>query len=147
MSRPLASGDERAVLGAAIVALLALDAGIDRVRDRLVRGNEAGLGPFPQIRLAGLGECGTRAILGAVTSGRPQTRTAISESESLPKMALSPLILSLVGDLELLHVAGPRRSYTKEKEHAEDRFAGAYRGQARVPGPGGERAARRAAVG
>src|SRR5260370_16323866 len=28
-------------------------------------GNDAGRGPFPQIRLVGLGECGTRAVLGA----------------------------------------------------------------------------------
>src|SRR5258708_16127071 len=28
-------------------------------------GNDAGRGPFPQIRVAGLGECGTRAVLGA----------------------------------------------------------------------------------
>jgi len=32
-------------------------------------GNDAGRGPFPQIRVAGLGECGTRAVLGAATSG------------------------------------------------------------------------------
>src|SRR6266581_6895620 len=31
-------------------------------------GNDAGPGPFPQIRVAGLGECGTRAVLGAATS-------------------------------------------------------------------------------
>src|SRR6266496_405117 len=32
-------------------------------------GNDAGRGPFPQIRVAGLGECGTGAVLGAATSG------------------------------------------------------------------------------
>ena len=31
-------------------------------------GNGAGRGPFPQIRVVGLGECGTRAVLGAATS-------------------------------------------------------------------------------
>jgi hypothetical protein len=31
-------------------------------------GNDAGPGPFPQIRVVGLGECGTRAVLGALTS-------------------------------------------------------------------------------
>jgi hypothetical protein len=31
-------------------------------------GNDAGPGPFPQIRVVGLGECGTRAVLGAATS-------------------------------------------------------------------------------
>jgi len=32
-------------------------------------GNGGGRGPFPQIRVAGLAECGTRAVLGAATSG------------------------------------------------------------------------------
>lgn len=32
-------------------------------------GNDTGPGPFPQIRVVGLGECGTRAVLGAATSG------------------------------------------------------------------------------
>jgi Insertion element 4 transposase N-terminal/Transposase DDE domain len=31
-------------------------------------GNGSGRGPFPQIRVVGLGECGTRAVLGALTS-------------------------------------------------------------------------------
>jgi hypothetical protein len=31
-------------------------------------GNDAGRGPFPQIRVMGLGECGTRAVLGAALS-------------------------------------------------------------------------------
>ncbi len=31
--------------------------------------NEGGRGPYPQIRVVGLGECGTRAVLGAATSG------------------------------------------------------------------------------
>jgi hypothetical protein len=31
-------------------------------------GNDAGRGPFPQVRVAGLGECGTRAVLGAELS-------------------------------------------------------------------------------
>src|SRR5260370_41402967 len=42
-------------------------------------GNDAGRGPFPQIRVVGLGECGTRAVLGPAasplaTGGRPRTR-------------------------------------------------------------------------
>ncbi len=32
-------------------------------------GNDGGRGPFPQIRVAGPGECGTRAVPGAATSG------------------------------------------------------------------------------
>jgi hypothetical protein len=31
-------------------------------------GNDGGRGPFPQIRVAGLGECGSRAVAGAATS-------------------------------------------------------------------------------
>ena len=31
-------------------------------------GNDAGPGPFPQVRIVGLGECGTRAVLGAELS-------------------------------------------------------------------------------
>ena len=31
-------------------------------------GNDAGRGPFPQVRVGGLGECGTRAVLGAELS-------------------------------------------------------------------------------
>jgi hypothetical protein len=31
-------------------------------------GNDAGRGPFPQVRVVGLGECGTRAVLGAELS-------------------------------------------------------------------------------
>jgi len=32
-------------------------------------GNDAGPGPFPQVRVVGLGECGTRAVLGAELVG------------------------------------------------------------------------------
>jgi hypothetical protein len=32
-------------------------------------GNDGGRGPFPQIRVVGLGECRTRAVLGAAMSG------------------------------------------------------------------------------
>src|SRR5260370_33654471 len=31
-------------------------------------GNDSGRGPFPQVRVVGLGECGTRAVLGAELS-------------------------------------------------------------------------------
>jgi Insertion element 4 transposase N-terminal len=34
-------------------------------------GNDAGPGPFPQIRVVGLGECGTRAVLGAAACRSP----------------------------------------------------------------------------
>lgn len=32
------------------------------------RGNDAGRGPFPRVRVVGLGECGTRAVLGVALS-------------------------------------------------------------------------------
>src|SRR5712692_3845591 len=39
-------------------------------------GNDAGRGPFPQIRVVGLGECGTRAVLCATTNARPNVPAA-----------------------------------------------------------------------
>ena len=36
-------------------------------RSSATRATTAGRGPFPQIRVVGLGECGTRAVLGAAT--------------------------------------------------------------------------------
>jgi hypothetical protein len=47
-------------------------------------GNEGGRGPFPQIRVVGLGECGTRAVLGAALSGlatgeQPLTRQLLGK--------------------------------------------------------------------
>jgi hypothetical protein len=48
--------------------------------------NEAGRGPFPQIRVVAAGECGTRAILGAAMSGlaageQPLTRQLLGKLE------------------------------------------------------------------
>jgi Insertion element 4 transposase N-terminal/Transposase DDE domain len=45
--------------------------------------NDGGRGPFPQIRVVGAGECGTRAVLGAVMSGlatgeQPLTRQLLA---------------------------------------------------------------------
>jgi hypothetical protein len=56
-------------------------------------GNDAGPGPFPQIRVVGLGECGTRAVLGALTSPlavgeQPLTR------QLLGKLAPGDLLLA-----------------------------------------------------
>ena len=39
-------------------------------------GNEGGRGPFPQIRVVGIGECGTRAVLCATTNARPNVPAA-----------------------------------------------------------------------
>jgi hypothetical protein len=48
--------------------------------------NDAGRGPFPQLRVVGLGECGTRSVLGAATSGlatgeQPLTRQLLGKLE------------------------------------------------------------------
>jgi hypothetical protein len=56
-------------------------------------GNDTGPGPFPQIRVVGLGECGTRAVLGAATSGlgtgeQPLTR------QLLGRLARGDLLLA-----------------------------------------------------
>ena len=47
-------------------------------------GNDAGPGPFPQVRVVGLGECGTRAVLGAAlsplaTGEQPLTRQLLEK--------------------------------------------------------------------
>ena len=47
-------------------------------------GNDAGRGPFPQVRVVGLGECGTRAVLGAelsplATGEQPLTRQLLGK--------------------------------------------------------------------
>jgi hypothetical protein len=48
--------------------------------------NDAGRGPFPQLRVVGLGECGTRSVLGAAISGlatgeQPLTRQLLGKLE------------------------------------------------------------------
>jgi hypothetical protein len=48
--------------------------------------SDAGRGPFPQLRVVGLGECGTRSVLGAATSGlltgeQPLTRQLLDKLE------------------------------------------------------------------
>ena len=56
-------------------------------------GNGAGPGPFPQIRVAGLGECGTRAVLGAVTSGLATGQQPLTR-QLLGKLAPGDLLLA-----------------------------------------------------
>ena len=60
-------------------------------------GNDAGPGPFPQVRVVGLGECGTRAVLGAAlsplaTGEQPLTRQLLESSG--PATCCSPTATS-----------------------------------------------------
>ena len=56
-------------------------------------GNDAGLGPFPQIRVVGLGECGTRAVLGAVTSPLATGEQPLTR-QLLPRLQPGDLLLA-----------------------------------------------------
>jgi hypothetical protein len=56
-------------------------------------GNDAGRGPFPQIRVVGLGECGTRAVLGAATSGLDAGEQPLTR-QLLPKLRPGDLLLA-----------------------------------------------------
>ena len=56
-------------------------------------GNEAGPGPFPQIRVVGLGESGTRAVLGAALSGLAAGEQALLR-QLLPRLSPGDLLLA-----------------------------------------------------
>jgi hypothetical protein len=56
-------------------------------------GNDAGRGPFPQVRVVGLGECGTRAVLGAVLSP-PATGEQALFRELLARLRPGDLLLA-----------------------------------------------------
>jgi Transposase DDE domain len=56
-------------------------------------GNDAGRGAFPQIRVVGLGECGTRAILGAGLSGLATGEQPLAR-QLLGKLAPGDLLLA-----------------------------------------------------
>ena len=56
-------------------------------------GNDAGPGPFPQIRVVGLGECGTRAVLGAATSPLATGEQALTR-QLLGRLAPGDLLLA-----------------------------------------------------
>ena len=56
-------------------------------------GNDAGRGPFPQIRVVGLGECGTRAVLGAATSPLATGEQPLAR-QLLGKLAPGDLLLA-----------------------------------------------------
>ena len=56
-------------------------------------GNDAGPGPFPQVRVVGLGECGTRAILGAVLSPLATGEQPLAR-QLLAKLAPGDLLLA-----------------------------------------------------
>jgi hypothetical protein len=56
-------------------------------------GNDGGRGPFPQIRVVGLGECGTRAVLGAAMSGLAAGEEPLAR-QLLPRLAPGDLLLA-----------------------------------------------------
>src|SRR5260221_6651365 len=56
-------------------------------------GNDAGRGPFPQIRVVGLGECGTRAVLGAGMSPLAAGEQRVTR-QLLGKLAPGDLLLA-----------------------------------------------------
>ncbi len=56
-------------------------------------GNDERRGPFPQIRVVGLGECGTRAVLGAATSGLAAGEQPLTR-QLLGKLAPGDLLLA-----------------------------------------------------
>src|SRR5260221_3616327 len=62
-------------------------------------GNDAGRGPFPQIRVVGLGECGTRAVLGAgmsplATGEQPLARPLLARLQPGDLLLADPYLLS-----------------------------------------------------
>jgi hypothetical protein len=56
-------------------------------------GNDSGPGPFPQVRVVGLGECGTRAILGAELSGLATGEQPLAR-QLLARLARGDLLLA-----------------------------------------------------
>ena len=56
-------------------------------------GNDGGRGPFPQVRVVGLGECGTRAVLGAVISPLAAGEQPLTR-QLLGKLAPGDLLLA-----------------------------------------------------
>lgn len=56
-------------------------------------GNDAGRGPFPQIRVVGLGECGTRAVLGAELAGLATGEQALAR-QLLTKLSPGDLLVA-----------------------------------------------------
>jgi len=56
-------------------------------------GNDAGPGPFPQVRVVGVGECGTRAVLGAALSPLATGEQPLAR-QLLGKLAPGDLLLA-----------------------------------------------------
>ena len=56
-------------------------------------GNDAGPGPFPQVRVVGLGECGTRAMLGAELSPLAAGEQPLAR-KLLPRLSRGDLLLA-----------------------------------------------------
>ena len=56
-------------------------------------GNDEGRGPFPQVRVVGFGECGTRAVLGAACSGLATGEQALTR-RLLGKLGRGDLVVA-----------------------------------------------------
>ena len=56
-------------------------------------GNDSGPGPFPQIRVVGIGECGTRAVLGAEMSPLATGEQPLAR-QLLPRLQPGDLLLA-----------------------------------------------------
>ena len=85
-------------------------------------GNDAGPGPFPQVRVVGLGECGTRAVLGAELSPLATGEQPLAR-KLLPRLNRGDLLLADRNFLShglLKACAGRRRAraVAREKRHS-----------------------------
>ena len=77
-------------------------------------GNDSGPGPFPQIRVVGIGECGTRAVLGAGMSPLAAGEQPLTR-QLLPKLQPGDLLLA---DPELPVPRAARRRARGRGAHA-----------------------------
>jgi len=96
---PLAGQDQRSAFVSGM-RLVAVDGMCLDLPDNQENGaefgypsNEGGRGPFPQIRVVGLGECGTRAVLGAATSALATGEQPLTR-QLLAKLAPGDLLLA-----------------------------------------------------
>ena len=96
---PLAGEDQRSafVAGMRLVAVdgmcLDLPDNAENGAEFGYPGNDGGRGPFPQIRVVGLGECGTRAVLGAATSPLATGEQPLAR-QLLPRLRPGDLLLA-----------------------------------------------------
>ncbi|MGH3173757.1 MAG: IS4 family transposase, partial [Streptosporangiaceae bacterium] len=96
---PLAGQDQRSafVSGMRLVAVdgmcLDLPGNEENGAEFGYPGNDGGRGPFPQIRVVGLAECGTRAVLGAATSPLAAGEQPLAR-QLLPRLRPGDLMLA-----------------------------------------------------